>query len=228
MTVSLSIGFTPASEQLIARWDRVSTELVENIDDAFSQFITEVESFVKSEYFGEGKDIKNRSGSLRQAVKGEVTGPLSGFVGTTRGTTTPYARPILGPGTTTITPKAAKHLWVPIGKNLNPSGIARFTPKGIYDAFGKERIRIFKSKKGNTVVFVQDEKSEDGSHQRYKRATKSGRQKGEIKGRLMFVLKDQVVIQGTDALAKGAQRMMPRGTELLNNAVARSFPGGGA
>ncbi len=227
MSVAIAIGFTPESVRAMQQWDRVSTDLVENLDQAFSQFIIEVESFVKNEYFGQGKEINNRTSNLFQAVKGEVIGPLKGFVGTTQGTTTPYARAILGPGQTRITPKNKSHLWVPVANNLNPSGVTRYTPKGLYDTFGKDRISIFTSKRGNTVVFVKDEKNEDGSNQRFKRATKAGRRRGDLKGRLMFVLKDEVIIEGTDALAKGVQRMLPRGNELINDAVARSFPGPG-
>lgn len=225
MGVALAIGFTPESQRLLQQWDGTSTRIVDELDNAFSQFITEVESFTKSEYFGEGKAINNRTGNLVQAVTGEVDGPLSGFVGTTQGTTTPYARPILGPGQTTITPKEANHLWVPVGENLTPSGVARFTPKGLYDTFGKDRINIFMSKNDNLVVFVEDPRNDDGSKARFTRKTKSGRVKGDLKGRVMFVLKDKVIIVGTDALAKGAQRMIPRGQQLFGDAIERAIPG---
>lgn len=95
---------------------------------------------------------------------------------------------------------------------------------------GGDRVKIFESKKGNTVVFVEDPRTDDGGRATYKRTTyqKDGRvsRKGEAKGKLYFVLKDQVVIHGTDALAQGAQRMMPRGRELLSAAIARAIPGG--
>ncbi|MEM6258029.1 MAG: hypothetical protein AAGI37_06910 [Planctomycetota bacterium] len=225
MALAVSIGFTPESQALMRRWEAVEEQLGKELGTAFDQFITEVESSIKANELS-GEDVNVRSGNLRQAVQGVVDGPLAGFVGTTEGTTTPYAPTILGSGTTTITPVKAKKLWVPVADNLNPSGLARYTPRALYDAFGEDRIKIFKSRKGNTVVFVENKRNEDGSKQRFKRATKAGRQKGDLKGQLMFVLKDRVVIEGTDALAKGAQRMLPRGEQLMNAAIGRAFPGG--
>ena len=222
----ISVGLTPESRAVIAQWREVESRLVDALDAGMTQYLNEVASSIKqTELTGGLVDV--RTGGLRQAVVGEQDGPLSGFVGTTQGTTTPYARAILGPDDTTIKPVNAKHLWVPIAKNLNPSGIAKFTPKALFDTFG-DRVKIFTSKKGNTVVFVEDEANEDGSKKRYTRKTKAGRQKGDLKGQLMFVLKDEVVIHGTDALAIGAQRMQPRGAAILTEHLRRAFPGGDA
>lgn len=236
MAVAIKIGFTPESERLLAQWDGVDRRLVDELDRAFTRFINETESSIKLNELsgrsgsgsGGGTPVGLRSGALRQAVTGEEDGPLSGFVGTTRGSTTPYARAILGPDDTTIKPVNAKKLWVPIADNLNPSGVARFTPRALFDQFG-DRVKIFTSKAGNTVVFVEDPRTEDGGRATYKKTVyqKDGRvsRKGEAKGKLYFVLKDQVVIHGTDALARGAARMMPRGQELLADAIRRAMPG---
>jgi hypothetical protein len=232
MAAIVSIAFSADAQRLIAEWRTVEQRLADAIDDGFSQFITEVESSIKVNELT-GGEVNVRTGSLRQDVTGQVDGPLSGFVGTARGSTTPYARTILGPDETTIRPVNANHLWVPIADNLNPSGVARYSPKALYETFGKDRIKIFTSKAGNTVVFVEDQ-DEAGKTQRYKRNSYSKdnkavvRRKGQAKGKLMFVLKDEVVIQGTDALAKGAQRMMPRGQELLTAAIRSALPGGRA
>lgn len=229
----ISVGFTPESEALFEQWDRVDTELLTNLDDAFGQFLEEVEGSIISQDFagGPGKGggqtpIGNRTGALRQSIRAKVDGPLRGFVGSTRGPASAYARSILGPGKTTIRPRSARKLWVPVAQNLNPSGVARYTPKELFDQFG-DRIRIFTSRRGNTVVFVEDERNEDGSRARYKRAA-GARVRGDAKGKLYFVLKDQIVIQGTNALAEGAARMLPRGEKLIADAIAKSFPGGGA
>jgi hypothetical protein len=233
MAVAISIGFTPESSALLAQWDGTSRRLVDELDRAFVQFVNEAESSIKANELsgtpGSKDQVGVRSGALRQAVTGEVDKPLGGFVGTNRGTTTPYARAILGPDKTTITPKRAKHLWVPVAANLTPSGIARYTPRALFDTFG-DRVKIFESKKGNTVVFVEDPKTEGGGRATYKKTVyqNDGRvsRQGDAKGKLYFVLKDQVVIEGTDALAKGVQRMMPRGQQLLADAIARAIPGG--
>ncbi|MEO0476692.1 MAG: hypothetical protein AAF085_12100 [Planctomycetota bacterium] len=230
MAFAVAMGFTPESQAQLDQWDGVDQRLGQELANAFDQFITEVESSVKANELS-GQDVNVRTGNLRQAVKGEVDGPLKGFVGTTQGTTTPYAKPILGSGTTTIKPVNAKKLWVPVGKNLNPSGVARFTPRALYDTFGKNRISIFTSKKGNTVVFLKDPKTEDGRVARFKRNVFRGdgrvTRKGDLKGQIMFVLKDEVIIVGTDALAKGVLRMIPRGQQLLGDAIDSAITGPG-
>ena len=222
-------GITPESRAVIAQWQGVEQRIVDAIDAGLTQYLNEVASSLKKNEVGGGL-VGMRSRNLRNSIVGEQDGPLSGFVGTTQGTTTPYARAILGPDDTTIKPVDADHLWVPIADNLNPSG-AKYTPKALFDTFG-DRVKIFTSKRGNTVVFVEDEKNEDGSKSRYKQAVNrgknKGRQKGDLKGELMFVLKDEVVIHGTDALAIGAQRMQPRGAEILTQHLRRAIPGGAA
>lgn len=236
MSVAIAIGLSDQAKRLIAEWQTAPTRIVEALDQGMTQVVTEIESSIKvtelSGRAGAGAGGRTpvglRSGALRQAVTGAKDGRLSGFVGTTRGSTTPYARTILGPGSTTIRPTKAKHLWVPIAANLGPSGQARYTPRGLFDTFG-DRVKIFKSKAGNTVVFVEDPRNNDGSRARFKRdSKKSGRSKGDLKGKLYFVLKDEVVVHGTDALAQGVQRMGPRSAEILTQHLQRAFPGSGA
>ena len=41
--------------------------------------------------------------------------------------------------------------------------------------------------------------------------------------KLMFVLKDEVVIQGSDALAEGIDEMLNRGVEIINTKLAGVF-----
>lgn len=231
MSAAVAISLTDTSRRLIAEWRTVEARLVDALDAGLTQLVKEAETVVKVDYLsgrsgsgaGGNTPVGLRSGALRQSVTGERDGPLSGFVGTTRGTTTPYARSILGPGSTTITPKRAKHLWVPIADNLNPSGIARYTPRSLFAQFG-DRVKIFESRQGNTVVFVEEPANEDGSKAVYKRDGKRAR-KGQTKGKLMFVLKDQVVIHGTDALAQGVASMADRGAQILQAHLQRVFPG---
>jgi hypothetical protein len=231
----IATGLTAESRALIASYRGMQQRIVDALDTGFAQYIREIEASVQANELsgkagsgsGGGTPVGLRTGELRRSVRGEVTGPLEGFVGTTAGTTTPYAHTILGPGTTTIEPVNAKHLWVPIAANLTPSKVARYTPRALFDAFG-DRVKIFTSKAGNTVVFVEDPRTEGGGRARYKRNTKGGRKKGDLKGKLYFVLKDRVVIQGTDALARGAERMGPRGAEILTEKLRGVLTGGGA
>ncbi|MEL7087612.1 MAG: hypothetical protein AAGL98_04100 [Planctomycetota bacterium] len=223
-----SIGLTPASLAVIDRQADGMQRVAEALDAGMDQVLSESESYIKAEQFSGGPSpgggqVGVRTGGLRQDITHERTGPLSGTVGTTS-RTSDYARAVLGPDATTIRPRNAKKLWVPIADNLNASGVSRFSPRALFDAFGRDRIQIFESKKGNTVVFVQDERNEDGSQSRFKRdSKKSGRSKGDLKGRLMFVLKDQVVIQGTDALAAGVRAMGDRASEILTAKVREAL-----
>ncbi len=219
---AIAIGLTSKSQQIIAMWQRYPERLVEAIDTGVGQWLAETESFIKANKLS-GQSAKVRSGALRQDLTHQQADPFSGHVGTTARTAA-YARTILGPDTTTITPKSAKHLWLPIADNLNPSGLARMTPReamGLTTPSGRRRLQVFKSKAGNLVAFLPDA-DDAGKTQRFKRKTKgkSGvRAKGDLKGKLLFVLKDQVVIQGTDALAQGAIEMTTRGTIILNTLI---------
>ncbi|MEM7626573.1 MAG: hypothetical protein AAF333_13335 [Planctomycetota bacterium] len=223
-----SIGLTPSSLAAIEGYTDALPRIVDALDDGMGQVLIEAESFIKVEQFqggpspGEGK-VGVRSGGLRQDITHERTGPLSGTVGTTA-RTGDYARAVLGPDATTIRPRNAEKLWVPIADNLNASGVSRFTPRALFDTFGEERIQIFTSRRGNTVVFVEDPRNADGSRARFKRASKKrGLAKGELKGRLMFVLKDQVVIQGADALAEGVRAMGDRASQILTQRLREAL-----
>ncbi len=227
MSVAISIGFSAQAKAIIAQWRTAPQAIAQALDDGMTQVLAETAASLKvNELSGANGGPGMRSRNLRDAITFEKTGPAEGVVGTSAGVTSPYAKAILGPDTTTIKPKQAKHLWVPIADNLNPSGVAQFTPRALFDQFGS-RVKIFKSKAGNTVVFVEDPKTKEGKRSRFKRDTKAGRKAGDLKGKLMFVLKDEVTIQGTDALARGVQRMMPRAQDILSQRLAAALPGGG-
>ena len=230
----VNVGLTDQAQRLIAEWRTVETRLVEALDAGFQQFVIEAAESIRTQELsgtagsgsGGGTPVGSRSGGLRDSVVGVQTSTLGGFIGTTRGTTTPYARTILGPGTTTIRPVSATKLWIPIAANLTGRKVARYTPRALFDTFG-DRVKIFTSKAGNTVVFVEEARGDNGAKPRYKRNSKGGA-KGQLKGKLYFVLKDQVVIHGTNALAEGVERMGARGAEILTHHLVRAFPGGSA
>jgi len=225
-TAAIAIGMTSKSREVIAQWQQRPRRVVEAVEAGVKQALAEVETFIKVNKLS-GQSAKVRSGTLRQDLTHEQTDALGGHVGTTARTKA-YAKTILGPGPTTIKPKSAKHLWVPIADNLSPSGLARMTPReamGLTDAKGRRRLKVFKSKAGNLVAFLPDV-DDAGKTQRFKRGTKGprgGRKKGDTKGKLLFVLKDQVVIQGTDALAQGAREMQTRITVIFNTKLQQAF-----
>jgi hypothetical protein len=191
--------------------------------------LSEAENRLKTEYLtgGDWRSSRNgntplavRSGDLRRGVMSELDQPLSGVFGIREGV--PYARMLLDAGETTIRPKNAQYLWVPIADNLGPSGIMRMSPREAMAQRGPRGGRllsIFESRSGNLVAFLRT----GGT---YKRATKGGRQKGDVKGKLLFMLLKQVTVKGTDALARTAQEMTPRFTTLLEDSLtgfARGF-----
>ncbi|MEM8781896.1 MAG: hypothetical protein AAGE65_03480 [Planctomycetota bacterium] len=215
MAATISIGLTPAAQATIARWQEAPSRVVDALDTGMDQLLNEAESYVKANALsgrsGAGargqRPVGLRSGTLRQDLTHERLGSpqdLRGQVGTTQRTAA-YARAILGPDATTITPRRAKSLWIPTADNLDASGVARFSPRALFDRFGKENIRYLPGKGGRTYVFV-----EEG-------AFKTGARKGLPKGKVMFVLAQRVVIQGTDALAQALDAFGPRGAEILGS-----------
>ena len=75
-----------------------------------------------------------------------------------------------------------------------------------------EILSIFRSKSGNLVAFLR-------AGGKYKRATKAGRRRGDLKGRLLFVLKYEVRVKGTDALAQAVRDKRRLLTDNLNAAL---------
>ncbi len=212
-TAVIRIALTERSRRVIDAWQQRPRRVIEAIDAATAQVLTEVESHVKAHHLS-GQSAKVRTGALRQDLTHQQTDAFGGYVGTTA-RTAPYARTILGPDVTTIRPVRAKHLWVPIADNLNPSGVARLTPReamSLRSPSGRRLLRVFRSRRGNLVAFLPD--AAGGRYQR-------GRKKGLLRGRLLFVLKDSVAIQGTDALARGAQEMRARITVIFNSHLQR-------
>ncbi|MBB6429220.1 hypothetical protein HNQ40_001026 [Algisphaera agarilytica] len=216
-TAAISIAFTDESTRLMDEWRKFPQLVGPALERGVIQVLQEAESEVKNTQFGPDGVINNRSGNLRQDITHKRTDRMEGVVGTTS-RTAPYARTILGPGSTTITPKSAgKRLWIPVADNLNPSGVARFSPRAFFDTFDRKRIKIFTSKNGNKVVFLEDRDAEGRRviRKRDGRGRAEGRKAGEVRGKLMFVLKDRVVIQGTDALASAVREYMPRAQEVI-------------
>ena len=214
MSAAVAIGFSEDSRRAFERWREAPQRFVDALDAGMTQVLFEAETAVKVGGFSGGASpgggqVGIRSGELRQDVTHEQIDAFAGTVGTTA-RTAEYARAVLSPDATTIRPVNAKHLWVPIADNLNPSGVARYSPRALFDAFGK-RVRVFTSKAGNKVAIVGPETSSDDDA--------SGGSSTQQRGRLMFVLKDQVIIQGTDALAREIAAKTDRYRDILTQAM---------
>jgi len=208
LMATIRIQLDEQSKRVIERHARRPARLLELLTQAHAQALAETESYVKANKLS-GQDLRVRSGSLRQAITHKADGPLSGWVGVTRGPASAYARVQLGSGRTTITPKKANHLWIPVADNLTRSGRARISPREAMEMRGPRGGRllsIFMSKRGNLVAVLRD-------------GHVPGVRRGG--GKLLFVLKKSVTIEGTDALAEGVEEMRPRILDLLRGAMAR-------
>lgn len=216
---ALFIGLTSRSLQVLAGWERYPAETARAVEAAIGQILPEVESFIKANKLS-GQSAKVRSGALRQDLTHVQTDPFGGHVGTTARTAA-YARTVAGKGTTTITPKKSKHLWIPAGDNLTPSGQTRISPSAAFELKGPRGgnlLSIFTSRAGNLVAVLR---SAIG-----KRRGARGKASG---GKLLFVLKKSVTVRGTDAVGRAGEDIRPRGLELLGIAVSSlDTSGGGA
>jgi hypothetical protein len=226
MSATLRIGMTDQSKRVIERDQgraaRVLLALSQGVDQGLREAAAHVQVAKLSGTYqpgggASGGPVALRSGALRQSIDTAMTDELSGHVGVTQGPAAKYARMILGPDQTTITPKNANHLWIPVGKNLTASGQTRLTPREAFErkiaggsgsGGGGKALRIFMSKAGNLVAFMR-------TGETYQR----GERKGQAKGYVAFVLKKSVTIQGTDALAEGVKESVPRIIEILQTKI---------
>lgn len=150
--------------------------------------------------------IAVRTGSLRQSVDSKVDEPDSGWIGVDGGPASQYAAVILGGDAVTIRPRQARHLWIPVGDNVDAGGRMRISPREAMGRRGKRGGRllsIFKSRRGNLVAVLRDK-------------VPGVRRRG---GKLLFVLKDSVTVEGRDALAKGADEMRDRMAEVIGQRI---------
>lgn len=179
------------------------------------QALDETASYIKRTKFtgfrrgtlgGKRDMIAVRTGSLRQSVDSKVDEPDSGWIGVDGGPASQYAAVILGGDAVTIRPRQARHLWIPVGDNVDAGGRMRISPREAMGRRGKRGGRllsIFKSRRGNLVAVLRDK-------------VPGVRRRG---GKLLFVLKDSVTVEGRDALAKGADEMRDRMAEVIGQRI---------
>lgn len=230
MTLRIRINITPEAAQLIARHEKRPGEVRRELQKAVGQGAEEVASHLQLKYLRGGNwkqrrdgqaPLAARSGGLLRSIgtrRAPATTSTHGVtfasdVGSIRGPATRYAAMHLGQGTTTIRPKSAKNLWIPVADNLNPSGQMRISPREAMSRRGKRGGRllsIFKSRRGNIVAVLRDK-------------VPGVKRKG---GKLLFVLKKSVQVKGTDALALAVQDQAPRLRQIFQQAVMHGMKGG--
>lgn len=216
-TILFSLAFTPESQAAILRYGSAPQRVAAALGEGVERVLTAAENQLMLDLSGPAgagrggaTPVGLRSGALRAAATHLRDKPLGGYVGTREGPTQKYARAILGPDATTIKPVNADHLWIPVADNLGPTLQPRMSPTEFFQRGG----RVFRSKRGNLVAFLADAKG--GRYQR-------GSKKGQLRGKLLFVLKDQVTVQGTDALRKAVEKVQPRAAEIFNAAIVGSL-----
>lgn len=223
MSVRVKFEMTPESQALIQRMATRPARLRKAMKSALRQGLEETAAHLQTAYLRGGSvatrrdgsaPLAVRSGSLLRSVVSRVDQALSGFIGA-GGSGAPQAGVLLGAGETTIKPVNAKHLWIPVADNLTRSGQARLSPRAAFDLVtpsGKKALRIFRSRKGNLVAGVSDKdvKLPGVSRKGFK---------------LLFALKDQVTVKGTDALALAVDDKRDRIRDIIQRAVTAVLRG---
>lgn len=225
--ITTRVGITPEGEQTLLAHKARPIQVRRNLSGALRQWFDETVADVKMHYLRGGDPGSPRRGKPPLAVRSGALfasygskmepGGLSGRFGAIKGGAGKYAGVQLGDETWTIRPKRAKHLWIPVGENRNKSGGAKVSPREAFAAKGPRggsRLSIFTSRNGNLVAFLR----EGGSYKR-------GKNKGKMRGKLLFVLKKQVTVEGTGAQAEVSERRRPRLGELLQAGVDAGLRG---
>lgn len=226
--VTILYGLDPNSDSVYSQHAQRSPRLVAGVHDALSQGLNETAAHLASRYLVGGSTgvrrggkapLASRSGALVGSIDARMTGTWEGEVGAIRGAKR-YAKVLLTAGTTVITPKSAKNLWIPAGDNAYPKRKNPMSPREAMSKrgpSGKRLLSIFMSKAGNLVAFLRDPKGG-----RFSR----GKSKGRLRGKLLFVLKKRVEIQGSDALALAVEDKRPRVRSLIQTAANNAIGGG--
>ncbi len=108
-----------------------------------------------------------------------------------------------------ITPKTSRHLWIPIGGNKTPAGVARWSPRELFD-----KLTILgKSKKGNWVMGTKAGQTVSS----YSSKTGKTKVKKLMQGIPMFVLVDAIKITPRLGMIKLWERNANHAVSILNN-----------
>lgn len=217
----------PASERVYQQHAGRAPRLLQMVDDALVQGTDETAAHLQNKYLRGGNPNVKRSGKPPLAVRSTALVTSVGFkkvgtwqtiVGSIKGVAK-HARMLLLDGVTTITPKVAKFLWIPIGDNRSKRGGAKISPREALSKTGPRGgrlLRIFMSSNKNLVAFLRDAKG--GTYTK-------GKNKGRQRGRLLFVLKKRVEVEGTNALPLAVEDKRSRVTSLLQLATNTALEG---
>lgn len=239
--IRVQVRLSPRSEQLLRDYPARAALAVDNTGRAIDQGAREIEAWMQTHLMTGGDWHKHRggepplavrSGLLRRSTYARMTGRTSAVVGAGQGASARYANAVLGEQITTITPKQARHLWIPIADNLNAGGTMRISPReamAMRTPTGKRLLRIFKSRAGNLVAFLPEARQASSTRDRSEvwAATgarfKSGKKKALGKGRLLFTLKKSVTVEGIRAISRAVAEKKTRVVSLVRRGLARAL-----
>ena len=147
---------------------------------------------VISDYLS-GQSLKRRTGNLARAVQSWSITPFEVVIGVKEASAVDSYKWLLGDEQKTIIPKKGKFLTIPIGENLNPTGVAKFSsPRQVTDGFFVN--------KGGRLLFG------------YKKGKKG-------KFRALFVLVKSVFVQGSGALYDGVMDSLDQITDCMQKQI---------
>lgn len=158
--------------------------LIKRLRTAVKKTGTLVATYIRREYFGTDTGpttLRVRSGKLRRGIRGKDA-TIKGWKvrgGVTAGSVYSVIHFGRKGKRTTIKPRKAKMLAIPLKAAMTPAGVARGTPRG--GPWGKTFIA--KSKAGNLIIFGR-------------RKIMKGARAGVLKGKVvpLFVLKTKVKV----------------------------------
>ena len=227
----ISLSLTDASERRLRELAAAPARAIEEIGQAVKEILVGVENELKVNLLrggdpGQPRDgrlpLASRSGSLLGSINHEQDGPLSGVYGTTDGPASQYARGLLDDGETTITPTRAKHLWIPIADNLTRSGQTRMSPREAFEQKGPRGGRLLSIFRLDAITTW----SRFCARPRAAAAPSRGAgTEGRQRGRLLFVLKDEVTVKGTNALRVAWDNREGFSVQRLEQGLARAIGG---
>jgi predicted acyl esterase len=207
MAIAVTITLTAASQAAIARAGQAAPRVEEALGRGLGRILEDLHQHIVDAMFtgnqgaGGGQlPVGTRTGQLRQAMMFQQDQRLSGFLGVRQGATDRYAAAILGDQTVTIRPRTAGHLWVPVGENLDPSGVPRLSPSALFDQYDRRKIAIFRSPRSGKLIAGVD------AH------VPGSRRKGF---KVLFVLKDQVTVIGAGLFMRAVTERLDQVRDIL-------------
>jgi len=182
----IEISFGSSFKETRRRLSRMGTDVRRAISEGLAIGAKETAGHIAKNYLS-GQALKRRSGHLAKAVDGWLKTDTEAIIGVRSESPVSKYKWLLSDEQHTIRPKKGKFLTIPVGEALTGAGVLKAQYAGglrsITDGF-------FVHTKGGKLLFG------------YKRGKKG-------KFRALFTLVQEVLVQGTGALADGVSDKLP-------------------